>query len=116
MNACPARAATESTRAEGPRSHVPAAVKLVPNPRPSEHSLPIGERVPGTPYVVVRALGRGGMGEVYEVEHTALGRRSVLKVLRETHRARVDLAARMRDEARILGSLRHPNLVDVFDL
>jgi serine/threonine protein kinase len=75
-----------------------------------------GEEIHGTPYVALRLIGQGGMGEVYEAEHRHLGRRCVLKVLHRCHRGRADLAARMRDEARSLAMLRHPNLVDVFDL
>jgi serine/threonine protein kinase len=75
-----------------------------------------GERLKGTPYVVLRQLGQGGMGEVYEVEHAQLGRRAALKVLHRNHRDRPDLAARLREEARLLARLRHPNLVEVFDL
>jgi tRNA A-37 threonylcarbamoyl transferase component Bud32 len=75
-----------------------------------------GDRLPGTRYVVVRPIGQGGMGEIYEGEHAELGRRVALKVLHRHHRDRADLAARLREEARILGRLRHPNLVEVFDL
>jgi serine/threonine protein kinase len=70
----------------------------------------------GTRYTVIRFLGQGGMGEVYEVLHQDLGRRCVVKVLHKNHRDRRDLAVRMRDEARTLAALHHPNLVDVFDL
>jgi serine/threonine protein kinase len=75
-----------------------------------------GDRVPGAPYVVVRRLGAGGMGEVYEVEHATLGRRAALKVLHRRHAGRADLAARIRAEARVLARLRHTNVVEVFDL
>lgn len=75
-----------------------------------------GHRLEGTPFVVLRLLGQGGMGEVYEAEHHDLGRRCALKVLHHAHRDRPDLAARMREEARVLAALRHRNLVDVFDL
>jgi serine/threonine protein kinase len=75
-----------------------------------------GMQLAGTPYLVVRRLGHGGMGEVYEVEHADLGRRAALKVLHRHHHDRPDLAARLRDEARISARVRHPNLVEVFDL
>ncbi|NUQ73803.1 MAG: serine/threonine protein kinase [Polyangiaceae bacterium] len=75
-----------------------------------------GSRIEGTPYVAVRPIGQGGMGDVFEVEHTALGKHFALKMLRPSHLRRPDLAARMRDEARTLAALRHPNLVEVFDL
>jgi serine/threonine protein kinase len=75
-----------------------------------------GDRFPGTPFVVVGLLGQGGMGEVFEVEHAQLGRRFALKMLHLHHLGRRDLEARMREEARALAGLRHPNVVDVFDL
>jgi serine/threonine-protein kinase len=74
-----------------------------------------GETVPGTPYRVVRFMGAGGMGSVYEVEHVELGRRYVLKSLLSTLTTRQDLTARMRNEWRALGQLRHPNIVDVLN-
>lgn len=75
-----------------------------------------GERVAGPGLVVVRLLGEGGMGEVYEAEHPELGRRFALKVLHRRLRDRPDLAARLRREALALGRVRHPNLVEVVDL
>lgn len=87
----------------------PAASSRPPAPIP-------GQRLAGTPYLAVRMLGQGGMGEVYEVEHAALGRRAALKVLHASHHDRPDLCARLRDEARLLARLRHRNLVEVFDL
>ncbi|WP_438024767.1 serine/threonine-protein kinase [Sorangium sp. So ce233] len=75
-----------------------------------------GEPLPGTPYSVVRLLGQGGMGEVYEVEHRELGRRFAVKVLHRIHAGRLDLSARMRAEARSIARLRHRSLPEVFDL
>lgn len=85
---------------------------------PADPSSPLapGSLLDGTPYVIVRLLGRGGMGEVYEVEHAALGRRFAVKLLHQAHRRRPDLAVRLREEARTLAALRHPNLIEVFDL
>ena len=70
----------------------------------------------GTPYRAVRALAEGGMGEIYEVVHETLRRPCAIKVLHERHRDRADLALRLRDEARAVAGLRHPGIVDVFDL
>jgi serine/threonine protein kinase len=55
------------------------------------------------------------MGSVYIVEHIELGRRYVLKSLLRTLASRHDLIARMRNEWRALGKLRHPNIVDVIN-
>jgi serine/threonine-protein kinase len=72
-----------------------------------------GELVPGTVYSVVRCIGSGGMGTVYEVEDTSIGKRYVLKTLHPQLCTREDLARRMQNEARTLARLNHPNIVEV---
>jgi eukaryotic-like serine/threonine-protein kinase len=72
-----------------------------------------GELVPGTVYSVVRCIGGGGMGTVYEVEDTSIGKRYVLKTLHPHLCTREDLARRMQNEARTLARLNHPNIVEV---
>ncbi|MCU0686472.1 MAG: serine/threonine protein kinase, partial [Polyangiaceae bacterium] len=73
--------------------------------------------IPGTDYRVVRLLGRGGFGEVFEVEHVHLTRRFAVKVLSHAHAGRGDLVERLKREARSLARLHpHPNLVEVTDL
>jgi len=72
-----------------------------------------GERVPGTVYSVNRVIGAGGMGTVYDVEDTTIGKRYVLKALHAQLGAREDLARRMQNEARTLARLHHPNIVEV---
>lgn len=67
-------------------------------------------------YEIVQWLGQGGMGSVYKVVHTALGREHALKVLR---RSVVDsdttAAMRFLREARAASRIRHPSIVDVYD-
>ncbi|HEV8325388.1 MAG TPA: serine/threonine-protein kinase, partial [Myxococcota bacterium] len=108
----------------------PRAAKLAP-----------GTHVAGR-YVVVAHLGSGGMGDVYEVEHTLLGRRFALKRLLATagageHLAQTapdagagagrpsadgvttadrELVARFLREARAAAATGHPCIVDVTDL
>jgi serine/threonine-protein kinase len=72
-----------------------------------------GEILPGTVYRVVRHLATGGMGSVYDVEDITVEKRYVLKTLHPQLVSREDLARRMRDEARSLAKLQHPNIVDV---
>ncbi|HTM44617.1 MAG TPA: serine/threonine-protein kinase [Polyangiaceae bacterium] len=74
-----------------------------------------GQRIAGTKYRVVRLLGSGGMGSVYEVEHEELGKRFVLKTLLKELSSRDDLVQRLRNEWRALGRLEHPNIVRVSD-
>ena len=67
-------------------------------------------------YRVVRPLGVGGMGAVYEVEHTTLGVHYALKTF-TLEKANADLfRKRFLAEGRLLARLSHPNLVRVFDL
>ena len=68
------------------------------------------------PYSVVRKLGQGGMGAVYEVVHLKLGVHYALKTFVLDHGHVKLLKERFLAEGRILARLRHPNLVRVFDL
>ena len=72
-----------------------------------------GVMIPGTVYRVVRHIGAGGMGTVYDVEDTTVGKRYVLKALHAELSSRRDLAKRMEAEARTLARLSHPNIVEV---
>jgi serine/threonine-protein kinase len=73
-----------------------------------------GQAIPGTVYRVHRVLGAGGMGTVYDVEDTSIGKRYVLKTLHGDLAERADLAARLAREARALAKLQHPNIVEVY--
>ena len=64
-------------------------------------------------YRIVRELGRGGMGAVYEAEHLESGRRLALKVLSHQLDSMADRARFLR-EGRLAGSINHPNSVYVF--
>ena len=66
-------------------------------------------------YHVLRELGRGGMGVVYEAEQQALGRRVALKVLSGAAAKKPNSLVRFQREARSAGRLHHTNIVPVFD-
>jgi serine/threonine protein kinase len=68
----------------------------------------LGER-----YEISGRLGRGGMGAVYSAHDRVLARQVAVKVLDDLHPA-AD-AARLLNEARILGQLEHPGIVPVHD-
>ena len=55
------------------------------------------------------------MGIVYDVEHRSMQRPAALKVLKLTGPKAAVMAEKMLDEARMLGRLDHPNLIEVFD-
>ncbi len=66
-------------------------------------------------YRVRERLGAGGMGIVFRVEHVHTGRIYALKVLWPALAATPDGQRRFEAEARAIGTLRHPNVVDVVD-
>jgi len=68
------------------------------------------------PYLVVSALGAGGMGEVYRAKDTRLGREIALKILPSHVAADPSRRARFEQEARAVAALNHPNIVSVFDI
>jgi hypothetical protein len=65
-------------------------------------------------YRVVRLVGAGGMGEVYEVVHLHIARRAALKVL-TCAGTRPELATRFVNEARAANVVSHPGTVQVFE-
>jgi serine/threonine protein kinase len=81
---------------------------------PYDHSFVIGERIPGTKYVLCGLLGKGGMGTVYEVVKEP-GIRGAMKVMHPSMVTRPDCVARFFDEVRLLAKLRHKNIVAVYD-
>src|SRR5271165_5465396 len=66
-------------------------------------------------YQIVRELGRGGMGVVYEAEHESLKNRVALKVMHRGFRADRTSLRRFQTEARSAARLHHTNIVPVFD-
>jgi serine/threonine-protein kinase len=66
-------------------------------------------------YQIVRRIGEGGMGAVYEAKHTVIGKRVAVKVLLEKLVAKSDFVARLLQEARLASSIGHEHIVDVTD-
>ncbi len=66
-------------------------------------------------YLVRREIARGGMACVFEAVHVVTGARVALKTLHRPSLDSVAARARILREARVLGSLRHPNIVLVQD-
>ncbi|PYS88906.1 MAG: hypothetical protein DMF64_19165 [Acidobacteria bacterium] len=65
-------------------------------------------------FEIVRELGRGGMGVVYEAIEKRLARKVALKVLHPEVAAREDIAQRFADEGRKLAMLSHSSIVKVY--
>ena len=69
----------------------------------------------GGKYRVLRPLGTGGMGAVYEVENAVLGGRAALKVLTLSIEEHPELFTRFQNEARAANQTGHPGVVPVYD-
>ena len=67
-------------------------------------------------YRVLREIGRGGMGVVYEAEQISLGRRVALKVLPRQVSGDRMIQERFRREARAAARLHHTNIVPVYEV
>lgn len=78
---------------------------------------PLVGRLLGDTYQIIRRVGEGGMGRVYEARHLRLrGRRFAVKVLHAELAQDSEIVARFLREAESASSLEHPNVVDVFDV
>jgi serine/threonine protein kinase len=71
---------------------------------------------PFGPYRLIREIGRGGMGVVYEAEHEGLRRRVALKLLAVSGPSAGQRLERFFREAQIAAGLHHTNIVPVFDV
>jgi len=77
--------------------------------------LPEGTLLAGK-YRIVRAIGSGGMGTVYEVEHVHLKKRLAVKLIRREYSRDVELVKRFYREARAASALGSKGIVDVHDI
>lgn len=86
---------------------------LAPPTASAEH--PLLGKVVDQRYQVLQHIGSGGMADVYEVEHVALGRRLAMKVLRQTRTTNPQLARRFAREARAASRLESEHVVSIND-
>ena len=68
------------------------------------------------PYEILSPLGSGGMGEVYRARDSRLGRDVAIKILPAELSADLGRLQRFEQEARLLGSMNHPNLLAIYDV
>jgi eukaryotic-like serine/threonine-protein kinase len=78
--------------------------------------MPLGSGTQLGPYEIHSPLGSGGMGEVYRVRDTRLGRDVALKILPDSFARESDRLQRFETEARAVAALNHPNILAIFDI
>jgi serine/threonine protein kinase len=64
---------------------------------------------------LIRRLGAGALGVVYEAQHQRLARRVAIKLLSSKAASDPDLVSRFQREARVAGQIQHPHVVGVHD-
>ncbi len=74
------------------------------------------DAVIGGKYQVVRLLGSGGMGAVYEARNSWTGRRVAVKMLHAQFARKPEIVRRFLREAKAATAISHPNIVDVLDM
>jgi serine/threonine protein kinase/tetratricopeptide (TPR) repeat protein len=67
-------------------------------------------------YELIELLGEGGMGVVYKSRQLGLNRLVAVKMIRTDRRGTADRLARFRTEAEAVARLRHPNIVQIFEI
>src|SRR5437764_13011115 len=94
-------------------AHVTDVVRLFVTEE-RQASRPPGD-VLGGKYRLVRLIGQGAMGKVYEAQHAIVGRRFAVKVLQAELAREPALLERFHREARAAGALESENLASVVD-
>jgi len=86
-------------------------------PAPTPAQIPTGELVAlmSDRYRILRRIGRGGMGEVFLAEHTAIGKQVAIKILSEDFARKPRIVQRFLQEARASSAIRHEHVVDITD-
>jgi serine/threonine-protein kinase len=75
----------------------------------------LGQTLDGK-YRIVRSLGEGGMGTVYEGEHVLIRRRVAIKVLHAELAANLQIVARFEREAQVAGRVGNDHILEILDL
>lgn len=94
------------------------AARLVSHSQMGTQEIPLGDPLIGATldrYKVVRRIGEGGMGFVYEALHTVIEKRVAIKLLRKDFSSRQDVVERFRQEAKSASRIGQEHIIDISD-
>jgi serine/threonine-protein kinase len=98
-----------------PTSRQATPVSLVALGAPTEPDDPLVGALIDSKYRILKKLGQGGMGRVYDARHEQLRGRRAIKVMHQHLRARSDLVTRFIEEARNAERAKHEHICTVYD-
>jgi eukaryotic-like serine/threonine-protein kinase len=75
----------------------------------------VGRTIAGK-YRLVRCIGQGGMGTIFEAEHTLIGNHVAVKLLHDSFASTREPVQRLYREARAMGTIGHQNIIKVYDV
>ena len=109
----------DNHKSTSPKDSIPENSSLN-NDSESTHSQPTHFLSPGSViagrFEIIRFLGQGGMGEVYEVRDLELGDRLALKTIRPEIACDENIIIRFKREIQLARRVTHPNVCRIFDL
>jgi serine/threonine-protein kinase len=86
-----------------------------PTAKPVRGEALVGKLIAGGKYQIIRVLGEGGMGTVYQALQPAMNRMVALKWIRPQMVTKPDAVPRFHKEMRITAQIEHPNTIRVYD-
>jgi eukaryotic-like serine/threonine-protein kinase len=93
-----------------------SAETVVENLTVGARRLPLADHSSLGPYIIVRRVGSGGMGDVYKALEPRLERFVAIKVLPPELASQRDLVERFRAEATVIAKFTHPNIVQIYSI
>jgi CheY-like chemotaxis protein len=107
----PQSGVSRDRRGGGPASTPGPASRELARPRAAAPGTVLAGR-----YELIRRVGQGGMGEVWEATQLLTRRSVAMKLLRASLGERPEMRSRLLREARAAAAIAHPNIVDIYDV
>jgi serine/threonine protein kinase len=116
VDQCPRCELALANLASGPESpHLPDTIAQVNGPRPPQQSAVPDELAHHPRYQILRLLGQGNMGAVYQARHKVMDRLVAIKVIHARLVGNATAVERFHREVQAAAKLHHPNIVTAHD-